>query len=581
MLNQSILPKIFFFLLFIVVSSATQLKAQETFQEIYEKYLRGETTRIHTIEHMMEHLEHDHSEHDFIKCLTPLMILVENERQESSFSNPLFLKTAPAKKDFSVNEFVSPSGKFQIHYATSGRHQVPLDDLNGNTIPDYVEEVAEAADYSYNQEILTLGYSDPIDEGEMYDVYIEDLSNFGAYGLTNNSTVGSFPCDISGSETCIYIENDFEGFPENTDPEGRVIGSIKVTMAHEFKHSIQYAQNNWRGNSDLWAEMDATLMEEVVYDDVNDYYNYIGGFSTDLFSSPSSSLTAGSYEDITWALYFHERFGDDFWPSMWDIIEENNQTSLIEAIETELQSRSESYHEAVLESYLWHMASGSNLANINYGFDEAFEYPNPNISQFFSKLQTEPITETFLQPFSARYYLTSPEDITPNGFLKLDFNSNTEDIHFGFLGYQKDGNLETYSVLGNPNRLNGTIETTWEWENLDKVGLVVMNSNPTSNGNYSFQITEYFIEQQIQLAQNFPNPFNPQTTIRLSIPQTQAVKLDVYDILGRHIQTIYEGNVNAGFKDFTFDASSLSSGIYIYQLESNSGIQKKAMTLIK
>ena len=92
MLNQSILPKIFFFLLLSVVSSATQLKAQETFQEIYEKYLRGETTRIHTIEHMIEHLEHDHSEHDIIKCLTPLMILIENERQESSFSNPLFLK---------------------------------------------------------------------------------------------------------------------------------------------------------------------------------------------------------------------------------------------------------------------------------------------------------------------------------------------------------------------------------------------------------------------------------------------------------------------------------------------------------
>ena len=253
------------------------------------------------------------------------------------FSNPLFLKTAPTKKDFSVNEFVSPSGKFKIHYATSGRHKVPLDDLNGNSIPDYVEEVAEAGDFSYNQEILTLGFTDPIDEGEVYDVYIEDLSNFGAYGLTNNSTVGSFPCDISGSETCIYIENDFVGFPDNDDPEGQQIGAIKVTMSHEFKHAIQFAQNSWQGDSDRWAEMDATLMEEVVYDDVNDYYNYIEDFSTDLFSNPHVTLNdptnpiAGYYEDITWALYFHERFGDNFWPAVWEFIESDNQIPLIGA----------------------------------------------------------------------------------------------------------------------------------------------------------------------------------------------------------------------------------------------------------
>lgn len=578
MLNQSILSKIFFFLLLSVVSSATQLKAQETFHDIYEKYLRGETTRIHTIEHMMEHLEHDHSEHDFIKCLTPLMILIENERQESSFSNPLFLKTAPAKKDFSVNEFVSPSGKFQIHYATSGRHQVPLDDLNGNTIPDYVEEVAEAADYSYNQEILTLGYSDPIDEGEVYDVYIEDLSNIGTYGLTSNSTVGSFPCDISGSETCIYIENDFEGFPENTDPEGRVIGSIKVTMAHEFKHSIQYAQNNWRGNSDLWAEMDATLMEEVVYDDVNDYYNYIGGFSIDLFSSPSRSLTAGSYENITWALYFHERFGDDFWPAVWEFIESDSQIPLIGAVERELISQQKSYEGALIESYMWHFTSG-DFANINYGFDEAFEYPNPSISETITELQQEFTNTLSLNPFAARYYLAEFK-YPPSGYVKLNYISNSSDIHIGLLGYLKNGSIKTQTVLETANNSERSIKTNWAWIDVQKIGMVVMNSHPSENGTYSYQFTEHFPDQ-IQLAQNFPNPFNPQTTIRLSIPENQAVKLDVYDILGRHIQTIYEGNVNAGFKDFTFDASSLSSGIYIYQLESNSGIQKKAMTLIK
>ena len=152
----------------------------------------------------------------------------------------------------------------------------------------------------------------------MYDVYIENLIIFNSpvYGLTNNSTVGD-SCNNLASGTCIYIENDFVGFSDNDDPEGQQIGAIKVTMAHEFKLiPPELPKITWQGDSQRWAEMDATLMEEVVYDDVNDYYNYIEDFSTDLFSSPSSSLTAGSYEDVTWALYFHEYFGQEFWLNM-------------------------------------------------------------------------------------------------------------------------------------------------------------------------------------------------------------------------------------------------------------------------
>jgi len=358
------------------------------------------------------------------------------------------------------------------------------------------------------------------------------------------------------------------------------IGSVKVTMAHEFKHAIQFAQNNWQGDSDRWAEMDATLMEEVVYDDVNDYYNYISGFSSDLFSSAGTSLTAGSYEDITWALYFHERFGQNIWPSIWDIIEDDIQIPLVDAIEIELVTRSESYDAAVLESYMWHFASGPDFAASNYGFEERFVYPNPSLSGSYTELQSELTNTLSLNPFSARYIVNELASPT-TGFVSLNFDISSDDIHIGLLGYQKDGTIETQTALGNRNRLSGTIETNWAWENVDKVGLVIMNSNPDANGTYAFQFDEYFIDQEIVLAQNFPNPFNPQTTIRLSVPQNQTVKLEVFDVLGRFIQTVYQGPVEAGFRDFVFDASTLSSGVYIYRMESEFGIQTKAMTLIK
>ena len=578
MLNQSILSKIFFFLLLSVVSSATQLKAQDTFQEIYYDYLRGETTRLQTIETMAHYLEHDHHEHDIIKCLTPLIILMENEQQETNTSNPLFLKNAPNKTEFFTNEYISPTEKFRINYDTLGQHKVPLDDLNGNAIPDYVEKVAEAADSSYNHEIITLGFTDPIPERAVYDIFVRDMQY---YGVTNNSTVGIFPCNNLASGTCIYIENDFVGFPDNDDPEGQQIGAIKVTMAHEFKHAIQFAQNNWQGDSNRWAEMDATLMEEVVYDDVNDYYNYIGGFSTDLFSSPNSSLTAGSYEDVTWALYFHERFGQKFWPDVWKIIESDKQIPLIGAIETELQSRSESYHAAVLESYMWHFTSG-DFASINYGFDEAFEYPDPSITKTITELQQE-LTDTLsLNPFAARYYLVDLSELRPPpfGYVKLNFGTTSSDIHIGLLGYLKNESIKTQTALETATDSRGSIKTSWAWEDIQKVGMVVMNSHPNEEGTYSYQFTEYFPEQ-IQLAQNFPNPFNPQTTIQVANPVNQVVTLNIYDLLGRYIQTVYEGSLEVGVKNFVVDGSALASGIYVYRLESKNSVKTKMMTLIK
>ena len=179
-----------------MLMSVVHLKAQESFNGIYQEYLNGEATRSQTIDRLIQFLEHDHEhdDHDISKCLTPLMILMESERQETNKPIPLLLKAHLNNQASSAAEFISPSGKFRINYATAGRDTVPSDDFNNNLIPDYVEEVAAAADSSYNHEILTLGFTDPIGPGEVYDVFLEDLSNFGAYGLTNNRTTGSFPC---------------------------------------------------------------------------------------------------------------------------------------------------------------------------------------------------------------------------------------------------------------------------------------------------------------------------------------------------------------------------------------------------
>jgi len=75
------------------------------------------------------------------------------------------------------------------------------------------------------------------------------------------------------------------------------------------------------------------------------------------------------------------------------------------------------------------------------------------------------------------------------------------------------------------------------------------------------------LAENFQLYQNYPNPFNPNTNIKFSIPETGLVSLKLYDILGKEIYNLYEGNLSPGIYSINFNASNLISGTYFYQLK--------------
>jgi hypothetical protein len=68
------------------------------------------------------------------------------------------------------------------------------------------------------------------------------------------------------------------------------------------------------------------------------------------------------------------------------------------------------------------------------------------------------------------------------------------------------------------------------------------------------------------LEQNYPNPFNPTTTIRYSLPVASEVKVAVFDVLGREVSVLTNGRSEAGVHEHAFDASDLSSGVYVCRL---------------
>ncbi|MFC1555150.1 S8 family serine peptidase, partial [candidate division KSB1 bacterium] len=84
-----------------------------------------------------------------------------------------------------------------------------------------------------------------------------------------------------------------------------------------------------------------------------------------------------------------------------------------------------------------------------------------------------------------------------------------------------------------------------------------------------------------ELEQNFPNPFNPVTTIRFKLPQSSDVVLTVYDATGKEVARLVDGYVSAGHHSVQWDATNFASGMYIYSIQAGSFKEIKRMTLIK
>lgn len=135
----------------------------------------------------------------------------------------------------------------------------------------------------------------------------------------------------------------------------------------------------------------------------------------------------------------------------------------------------------------------------------------------------------------------------------LSFGPQSDDISYG---RQPDGN-DTFVYFDSPTP--GT-----------------SNNNATSNEEKSS------IPNTLKLNQNYPNPFNPVTVISYQLAENSVVTLEVFDMLGRKVETLISNQQKmAGSHEIRFDASGLSSGVYIYQLTSGNQIINRKFTLIK
>jgi hypothetical protein len=147
---------------------------------------------------------------------------------------------------------------------------------------------------------------------------------------------------------------------------------------------------------------------------------------------------------------------------------------------------------------------------------------------------------------------------------------NSEWERIGFVtGNGNSNSPKDYSFID--KNLTGGSKFTYRLKQVDNDGTY----------SYSSEVEVEVIPDRYELYQNYPNPFNPVTNIKFSLPEAARVKVDVFNIIGEKVITLIDQNMEAGFHSITFNAENLSSGTYIYRLQTENFTQIKKMLLLK
>ena len=162
-------------------------------------------------------------------------------------------------------------------------------------------------------------------------------------------------------------------------------------------------------------------------------------------------------------------------------------------------------------------------------------------------------------------------DFTARGGDQYPFDG----LDFTLLGVTDQRSLFNYMTAPTADGgLGGTVTAAQYPEGGE--GRTAINTSVSNEPRVSDLPTEFALEQ------NYPNPFNPSTNITYALPQGADVRLTVYDLLGREVAVLINNTrQSAGFHTVSFDASRLSSGMYLYRIEAGNFVQTKKMMLIK
>lgn len=382
----------------------------------------------------------------------------------------------------------STSGRFRIHYTTSGGDAVPS--------PAWVQTVAETFD-EVAVKYVNLGWRlAPTINGAPYEVYLRDLATQKLYGQTTSSQ------PVSGSSTSfasyMEIDNDFldlvyqQALGGSQSADQKALLSLQITAAHEYQHAIQYGYNFY---FDIWyAEATSTWFEDELYDGVNQLYNYLPAW----FSNSSSSLdiavdanaitTGAGYSRWLFNRYLTEQHDLNTVRTIWDKLAamapvNGQDIAMAPVIDSVLSG---SYNSSLAADffgfakrvYLRNWTSHPTETGLIHPYT-----PQATYSAYPVNASSSPTPSVTLPHYSFAYYKFSfpPSPVSATASLSITVNGTSAIRATAFL---KDG---SGAITDYPfSSVNGTTVTIPGFSSSSEVVLLLANSSAVDGHNANF-----------------------------------------------------------------------------------------------
>lgn len=366
---------------------------------------------------------------------------------------------------------------------------------------------------------------------------IDGLSNLTSIGQSLSINGNEFLANLNGVSGCVYIGLDLSVF--NNENLTDFSGLTNLAQNCGLQGSYFFQDNKNDPPAELTQRFDACAADHPGVADAGADQNVIVGQQVNLDGSGSSDQD-GDVLSYTWTL----------------VSKPSGSTASL---------------------------SDSTVVNPSFTADKAGNY-NVQLVVYDGFFNSTPdaVTVTALIVTDALQSLKTMVNALPlNSGTKNGLNSKIDNA---LKNYSKNkynvvvNTLEDFIAQLNDLVSGGSLTASQAQPLIDMANAVInsINSLPKTDAGQTSEMPGEFA-----LNQNYPNPFNPATIIKYSVPQAVYVQLKVYDILGREVTTLVNGNREAGNYEVSFDGSKLTSGLYIYRLTAGNFISTKKMLMIK
>lgn len=479
--------------------------------------------RLESVKHESDNHYADDTTFDAPRCFIPKRL--PNEKK----GNQILINRRPPLAEFSE---LSPSGRFKIHYDTTGSNAVSATDANNNDLPDYIDSVMFFMDSAYSFEVNRLGFpAPPFDavDNTSYDVYIVQLGkgtyNFygenlaGTYGVTFPEDNIATNCGFK-STAFMFLDNDYSerdtlvpGSRNRTYRDTGIV-ALKITAFHEFHHVVQLGI---RSNVSRWfMEMTSVWIEQYSFPNILNFQQYVRPVfrNTQEFCLTCPRNVDGSYGHGIFLEMIAKSKSPNIIRDAW--IRIGSCSEPLQSLDTVLLQASSSLKETWCSAMDWAYYTGHRAQQNRY-FDSASTYPiiEPDNNSIDNQKYTSPSFSRTISLYPFQFKLLRV-------LLPRDLSSTNDTVDF----LVTNTNIEAFNPGGSPSQ-DFTITIANEpFQGSKQIGSLAYHYTMIMGNDVC--VREYNINGFTTTTPSgvFPEPFKPSRgdqTLYLPVPNGTAI----------------------------------------------------------